>query len=404
MTTSLLQHTQSISGFQYHSTEYQGNKIIFSISQNRKKLFCTACGSFDVTPTFIKTRDIRGLKTGLKHTVLRVDIHRLRCHHCSAFRQEKLHFCPGPKSRCSNALRRTVIELRSKMSIKDLADYLDLPWATVKYLEKKHLRMKYKKIPLKDAEVIGIDEIHTGRKSKYLTIVRDLKSGAVLHVGYGKGEKGLKGFARRLKSAGTQILCAAVDMAAGYTAWLKKHFPWTKIVYDHFHVIKLMNDKVTDIRRTIMREVEDTLGRQLKNTRWILVKNNDNLSEKDRMKLKEIKSTFEDLNTAVNLRDCLREIYKQAQYSDHAETAFEFWCSLADASGISQLKTMAKTIRSKIKGITAYWDWDGLTNAAMEGFNNKIRWLIRQAYGYRDREYFRLKIFDLPETKTEKEI
>ena len=68
------------------------------------------------------------------------------------------------------------------------------------------------------------------------------------------------------------------------------------------------------------------------------------------------------------------------------------------------LLKMAKTIENHMDGILAFWRNNRLTNAHMEGFNNKIGWLSRQAYGYRDREYFYLKIFDLPNLKTSKEL
>ena len=69
------------------------------------------------------------------------------------------------------------------------------------------------------------------------------------------------------------------------------------------------------------------------------------------------------------------------------------WCKEADDSNIPELKTMSTTIKTHIEGILAYWTTGGITSAAVEGFNNKIRWLIKQAYGYRDQEYFHLKIF-----------
>jgi transposase len=84
-----------------------------------------------------------------------------------------------------------------------------------------------------------------------------------------------------------------------------------------------------------------------------------------------------------------------------ATEAFKKWCDLAIETGIKELKTMAKTITSHLEGIVAHWRLR-ISNASMEGFNNKIRWLIRQAYGYRDKDYFRLKIFDLPKLKTTK--
>ena len=80
------------------------------------------------------------------------------------------------------------------------------------------------------------------------------------------------------------------------------------------------------------------------------------------------------------------------------------WCAAADATGVPELAAMAKTIRSHIMGILGYWKLDGATNASMEGFNGKVRWLIKQAYGFRDFKYFRLKIFDLPSNDIRKRL
>ena len=79
------------------------------------------------------------------------------------------------------------------------------------------------------------------------------------------------------------------------------------------------------------------------------------------------------------------------------------WCEKAEHSGIKEMLTMAKTIRKHGPGILAFWK-TGITSASMEGFNNKIGWLNRQAYGYRDEEYLILKIFDLPNLKVTNEL
>ena len=102
--------------------------------------------------------------------------------------------------------------------------------------------------------------------------------------------------------------------------------------------------------------------------------------------------------------NCPGFVYQKAKTSYHARRAFARWCKAADKTEIPELKTMAKTIRNKIDGIVTYWTFSGISNASMEGFNNKIRWLIRQVYGFRDREYFKLKIFQLPEISSVKEI
>ena len=65
---------------------------------------------------------------------------------------------------------------------------------------------------------------------------------------------------------------------------------------------------------------------------------------------------------------------------------------------------MVRTIRNKLEGIVSFWTFRHISNTQMEGFNNKIRWLIKQAYGFRDWEYFKLKIYQLPEISSSKEI
>jgi transposase len=104
------------------------------------------------------------------------------------------------------------------------------------------------------------------------------------------------------------------------------------------------------------------------------------------------------------LKEKLRNVYNLAQDFVEAEWMLADWCFEADQSKIPELKTMAKTIRTHIEGILAYWTTGGITSAAVEGFNNKIRWLIKQAYGYHDQEYFHLKIFDLPNLKIKKDL
>ena len=104
------------------------------------------------------------------------------------------------------------------------------------------------------------------------------------------------------------------------------------------------------------------------------------------------------------LKESLRGIYRNATDRYQAERIFITWCIVAENCGIPEMRTMARTIRQHSEGILAYWSKNRITSAAMEGFNNKLRWLIRQAYGYRDDEYFTLKIYDLPNLRTERDL
>jgi transposase len=148
------------------------------------------------------------------------------------------------------------------MSITDVADFLGLHWGTVKNIEKRYLKKKYSKIRLKDVRIIGIDELHTG--DGFITIVRDLESGAVLYVGDGKGGEALNGFVRKLNSSKCEIQAVAMDLGPAYAAWAKEYLPEARIVYDHFHLIKLMNEKLDALRRKTMNEADEEMKEHLK--------------------------------------------------------------------------------------------------------------------------------------------
>jgi len=405
MSISLLQFTQGIQGYKLHRYECRGDAVIVHISKHKNKFSCVACRSFNVTPTPVSERAIKALSIGSKQTIFNIKMHRLRCHDCCAYRMEGIHFTSSSSSRISKRLERTVLDLRKHMSIKAVADYLDLNWDTVKNIEKKYLGKKYKHISLKKVHSIGIDEIYMGKKlgeKGYFTIVKDLNSGAVLHVGKGKKGACLDEFAARIKSSRAKIKYVAVDLAPSFTSWIKLNFPDATIVYDHFHVIKLMNDKVNNIRRRLMRDLEDEDKSDLKGQRWNFNINNENLGDAARDQLDKCCFLYEELGKAYALKEGLRRIYRIKDI-DLAQNALVYWCELAEASKIREMITMAKTIRKHGAGIIAYWE-TGITSAAMEGFNNKIGWLTRQAYGYRDEQYLILKIFDLPNLKVTKEL
>ena len=330
--------------------------------------------------------------------MLIVWVRRIRCHECKAFAQEPLPFCPGPYARYTKSLARYVIGLRTQMSISAVARFTGLHWETVKNIEKEHLKRKYKRIRLKDTTVLGIDEVYLGMG--FISVVRDLDSGAVLHIGKGKGYEALKTFRKRLKRHRGRIKAVCIDMAGAYTAWVKDVLPDADIVYDHFHVIKMMNKHLDDLRRSTMRQLCADQKKSLKNTRWLWLKNIENLSETARSDLEELREKFSGLGTASAMKEYLRNIYQLADGITVAEPAFKKWCSMADESGIDCLKRMAKTIRTHWNGVLAYWRHNNITNASQEGFNNKIGWLTRQAYGYRDEQYLHLKIFDLPNLST----
>jgi transposase len=125
------------------------------------------------------------------------------------------------------------------MTIKDVAKHLNTSWDTVKDIQKRYLHKRFKSPRLGHLRTIAIDEICIGKGHRYLTVVLDLSSGAVVHVGDGKGADALTVFWKRLKRCKAKIKAVAIDMSPAYIGAVLDNLPKAVIVFDRFHMMKL---------------------------------------------------------------------------------------------------------------------------------------------------------------------
>jgi transposase len=219
-------------------------------------------------------------------------------------------------------------------------------------------------------------------------------------VGDGKGVDALKPFWRRLRRARAKIVAVATDMSKAYIRAVRDNLPKAVHVFDHFHVIKLFNDKLTAFRRALYAQLSSEDERKiLKGTRWLLLKNPDNLDPKrnERERLDEALQLNAPLATAYYLKEDLRQIWMQAN-KRAARRVLRDWLARARVSGIRMLVQFAATLEEYQEGILAYYDYP-ISTGPLEGTNNKIKTMKRQAYGFRDHEFFKLKILGIHETK-----
>ena len=190
-----------------------------------------------------------------------------------------------------------------------------------------------------------------------------------------------------------------MDMSNAYEKWAREFVPKARIVFDHFHVVKAMNEKVSAVRRRASAGLDGELRKSVKGCRRILTAGAERLDEKGKARLDALRGTFRELSDVYAMKEMLRGIYSFASIEYSARLLLEDWCETARMTAVPELVAMSRTIESHLEGILGYWRHDGASNASAEGFNNKIRRLIEQAYGLRDREYFRLKVFALPKQK-----
>ncbi len=399
MSTSLLYHAFGIRGYDHVRTDYQGGATIFTIRQDPDDCRCSACGSREVTSRGHAERQFAALPIGSRKTTVVLPIPRVECRTCGAVRQVKVPFA-DPRRSYTKSFERYVLELSRRMTIRDVAHHLDVGWDLVKDIQKRDLSRRYAKPKLKHLRAIAIDEIAVARGHRYLTVVMDLESGAVVFVGDGKGADALKPFWKRLRPSGAQIEAVAMDMSAAYRSAVSIHLPKAVIVFDHFHVVKLFNEKLSDLRRALYREATEVQHKEvLKGTRWLLLKNAENLDpEKDeKVRLKEALKLNEPLAAAYYMKEDLRRFWEQPG-KRFATTFLDGWIRRAEASGIKILQQMAKTLAAHRSGLLAYYDVM-ISSGPMEGTNNKIKTMKRQAYGFRDLEFFKLKILAIHESK-----
>lgn len=399
MSTSLLYHACGLRGYVYQRTDYEGGKVIFTIYQPRASLSCPVCGSPHVFARGQVRREFRSLPIGSKPTRLRFAVPRVSCRRCGLVRQVRIPFADARRS-YTHAFERYALDLLRSMTIQDVAAHLQVSWDVIKDLQKRHLEKHFSRPKLKHVKRIALDEISIGKGHRYLSVVLDLDSGAVLFVGEGKKAAALDAFWRRLRRSRARVEAVATDMAPAYIEAVTRNVPEAALVFDRFHIVKLFNEKLSDFRRELHREATDGLHKQvLKGTRWLLLKNPENLDDgrNERQRLAEALELNQSLATAYYLKEDLRQFWEQSGPA-RAAAFLADWCARAGSSGIRFLQRFANTLAGHRSGLLAWYDHP-ISTGPLEGTNNKIKTMKRQAYGLRDLEFFKLRILAIHKTK-----
>jgi transposase len=395
MSTSLLYHAWGLRGYRQQAIDFAEGQIVFRLQHQPDALCCGHCGGRAVHRAGVVTRRFRALPIGSQPVWLELPVQRLWCATCGQTRQAKLGFA-DPRRSYTHSFERYALELSAHSTIQEVARHLGVSWDVVKDIQKRYLLRHFAKPRLRDLTRIAIDELSIGRGQRYLTVVLDLASGAVVFVGAGKGTAALQPFWRRLRASGAQIQAVATDMSPAYTLAVRAHLPRAVHVFDRFHVMKLFNEHLADLRREVQRAVEKVEQRQLlKGTLWLLLKNPENLDPEkhEPQRLADALRINQPLATAYYLKEDLRQLWEQAG-KRAAGRFLDGWIARARASGVKMLQKFAQTLQLHRAGLLNWYDY-AISTGPLEGTNTKIRVLQRQAYGFRDQEFFKLKIYAL---------
>ena len=332
--------------------------------------------------------------------VITMDSPKVKCLECGAKTWHQPTFVEGQR-RVTKTFEKALEAWLSKLTIQDAAAMFGVAWHTVSEVDLARLK-KLPRPQLSGLKRLAIDENYLGTRHGFVTVVLDLDTTAIVSVLKGRGKAALKPFFAKLKQARAQVKAVATDMSGGYIAAVMESLPKAALVFDRFHVVKLMNEKLSDLRREMYHELTDKLHRKvLKGTRWLLVMNPENLKQNEKVdekaQLKEALKLNESLSVAYYLKEDLRQFWNQRS-KPAAEQYLDQWCRRADASGIRQMQVMAKTLRKHRRGLLNWYDHP-LSTGPLEGINNKIGALQRRAYGYRNYEHLKERLLTLHHTK-----
>jgi transposase len=258
------------------------------------------------------------------------------------------------------------------------------------------MREQLRRVGIKSTTAIGIDEISVGRGHEYRIVVSDLIRGRPIWFGgEDRSEKSLDAFFVWFGPENCRkIRIAVMDMWKPFRASTlrKGNAPRALIVYDKFHVLRHLGTAMDKVRRAEYARLQGTERRFIKGQRFNLLTRWANLALEGRSALKVLFKANKRLNIAYLLQDSFDQLWSY-ETAGWARRFFDQWCDSLKWQRLKPFEKFAAMIDAHWDGIASYCLVENKVRLGfVEGLNNKIRKIQGRAYGYRDEEYFRLKI------------
>lgn len=396
MPASMLYHSNQIENVQVKKVEYFPDKIVFEVLYQLTKPLCPCCQHDEHSSKGVKIRTLRLAPLGNKAAFISVEIHRLKCLNCESVWWPPLPFAVS-KRRVTLSFEIYVINLMRFCTVEHVARFLGVSWGTIKSIHKAHLQKEYKTPSLESLQYIGVDEFSIRKGHEYMTIFINLESGEIIHAIEGKSIDSVTPFFLQLKEKATQLKAIAMDMNAAYASVAKKYLPHVDIVFDRFHVVALLNKAIDEIRRTQQAKCNKAGLRAIKGCRFLLLSNYEKMDPKKISSLECLLEVNKPIATAHALKEQIRIFWTKSTSKEGAQFLC-WWIMDAVDSGISELQKAGRTLLKHGQDLLNYFK-HRITNGKTEGINNKIKTMKRQAYGFRDMEYFKLRLYNLHKTR-----
>lgn len=335
---------------------------------------------------------MRDLSISGKRCYLEFSARRFDCERCARPLTEQLSSI-APYARCTRRYEQYVFGLCQGMSLQAVhhlehlgykaVEGIYYRWAVPQAAQRQHELVRY----------LGLDEIalHKGQAS-YVLVVSDLERSRVMTVLPDRQQETLEAYLASWEEAQqAAVEAVSIDLWGPYRSVVEAQFPKARLHADRFHVMQLLNDQLTEARRELQRSASEDQKAVLKRGRWVLVRNEEDLNDKEKAKLEQVYEASPVLKQLHQWKEAFRSIFETGTEPQTAAGRLLEWLVEVRTSGLAWLDRFVNTVCDWWEPIVNYFE-DRLTSGVVEGLNNRIKLIMRQGYGYQNFAHFRLRV------------
>jgi transposase len=357
--------------------------VVVTVRLRRRRRVCARCGQ---TGPRLQIHDRRvkrwrHLDLGANRCVIECELRLLRCPDCRVVRLEPVPWA-RPGAHHTRDFEDVVAWLAQQMAKTPIAGLLRIGWDTVGHIVQRVVADHLDERRLHGLLAIGCDEISYRRGQRYLTSVVDHHSGAIVWCAPGRNAATLQAFFDLLGERKHSIRAVSIDMSGGYEKAIRDNVPAAEVCFDPFHVVRLAQRAVDQVRRDEWNAHERSTtptGKWIKNTRWSLLKAPAKQTIPQLAVLGEVQQANKPMFRAFLLKEELRLLY-QLPDPELAPVHLDAWLAWASRSRLQPFIKLARTIRRHRAGILSAIRL-GLSNGRLEGLNSRIRLISHRSFG-----------------------
>lgn len=355
--------------------------VIVTVRLRRRRRVCSGCGQLGGHVHGRRVKRWRHLDLGASQCWIECELRRVWCPDCGV-RSEAVPWARAG-ARHTRDFEDVVAWLAQQMAKMPITRLMRIGWDTVGTIIERVVADRLDHHRLENLIQIGVDEISYRRGQRYLTTVVDHHTGGIVWCAPGRNAQTLQGFFDLLGDRKTSIAAVSIDMSGGYQQAIRDSIPQAEICFDPFHVVRLAQRAVDQVRRDEWNAHDrshTSTGKWIKGTRWSLLKSPEKQTLDQLAKLGEVQQANKPLYRAFLLKEELRLLYHlddPALAPEHLDA----WLTWASRSRLEPFVKLARTIRRHQDGILAAIRL-GLDNGRLEGLNSRIRLISHRSFGF----------------------